>query len=42
MYPKGEGEPMNYDGERDLDGFKKWLSENAASLKVKEEVKEDL
>ena len=47
FYPKGDKKnPVNYDGERDLEGFKKWLSENAPTLKgdagSSEAVKEDL
>lgn len=41
FYPKGGAAAVNYEGDRDLEGFKKWLSENAASLKT-EEKKEDL
>jgi protein disulfide-isomerase A1 len=48
FYPKGGKDKVNYEGDRDLEGFKKWLSENAESLKgeevpkVEEAVKEDL
>lgn len=34
FYPKGKkDEPVTYDGDRDLEGFKKWLSENAPTQK---------
>jgi protein disulfide-isomerase A1 len=43
FYPKGGAASVTYEGDRDLEGFKKWLSENAASLKVEEEaIKEEL
>lgn len=41
FYPKGGAEPISYEGDRDLEGFKKWLSENAASLK-EEATKDEL
>lgn len=44
-YPKDNKEGVNYEGDRDLESFKKFLNENAFSLKngaPKEAVKEDL
>lgn len=46
FYPKGGSEPVTYDGDRDLEGFKNWLNENAESVKAAasstEAQKEDL
>jgi len=34
FYPRGDkANPVNYDGERDADGIKKWLSEHSESYK---------
>jgi hypothetical protein len=44
FYPKDNKNGVSYDGERELEDFKKWLSANAPSLKgsSSEPVKEDL
>jgi len=45
FYPKGSTEGITYEGDRDLEGFQKYLSETAASVKgepAAEAVKEDL
>lgn len=34
FYPKGGADPVTYEGDRDLDGFKKWLNENSEVLKA--------
>jgi len=33
FYPRGGAPSVNYEGERDLEGFKTWLSENAETVK---------
>ena len=43
FYKHGEkATPVDYDGERDIEGFKKWLSENSAAYKRHLEGKTDL
>jgi len=43
FYPKdGKKAPVDYDGERDLEGFKKYLSEKSASFKKHVESKTEL
>jgi len=42
-YPKGgKTAPVDYEGERDLEGFKKWLSEHSEAYKKHLEAKSEL
>lgn len=43
FYPKDNKEGITYEGDRDVEGFKAWLNENAPSIKAgNEAVKDDL
>lgn len=42
FYPKGSTESIDYEGEREVDGFKKYLAEHSEAYKAFTETKEDL
>lgn len=42
FYPKGDKSGINYDGDRDIEGFSKWLAEKASPAGEAEVAKDDL